>query len=304
MLLDHQAKANEWEGLLLMMAACTKIDAEMKIRYLHDRGAKYTYRDPRGYSVLHAAAQSATADKGVVRICMDASYLNLTLERRDRYMNTPLHIAAMSKKDCSDVLVGSLADKEQGGDPNSLNRDKKTPFRLVLMHNYDRKELRRNKLMFLLERGCLPTKGDFEEYKGNADDFQNLFLSSELVAKSHNPIQLLLVLGWYCQHPLPDVGLSQPAQSSGRVQESSDWARTVKWRNLNAKFEEEAVMIISEFGKKEDVLRGVMTNSDVQEAANMGWEMVRPLASHLIFQSVYCVTYNFSFLQTNTLGKC
>ena len=274
MLLDHEANANEWNGLLLMMAACSKTDVAMKIKYLYAKGAKYTYSDPRRYSVLHAAAQSETATKDVVRVCTNKSYLNLELKQRDRYQNTPLHIAAMSKKDCSDVLVGCLADKEQGGDPNSMNRDKKTAFRLVLKHNYDRKELRRNKLMVLLERGCLPTRRDFEEYKGNADDFQNLFLSSELVARSHNPIQLLLVLGWYCQHPLPDMRPSQPTQSSGRMEESSEWARTVKWRNLSAKFEEEAVMIINEFGKKEKILSGVMTNTDIQEVTKMKWEKV------------------------------
>ena len=257
-----------------MMAACSKTDVAVKIQYLYDNGARYTHKDPRGYSVLHAAAQSETTTKDVVRICTDPNYLKLKVKQRDRYMNTPLHIAAMSRKDGSDVLVGSLADKEQGGDPNSMNRDGKTAFRLVLKHNYDRKELRRNKLMVLLERGCLPTRRDFAEYKGNADDFQNLFLSGDLVAKSHNPIQLLLVLGWYCQHPLPDVGPSQPTQSVGTVDESSDWARTVKWRKLNAKFEEEAVIVINELGKEEDILQGVMTNSDVQEVIKMGWEKV------------------------------
>jgi ankyrin repeat protein len=271
-LLDYGAKANEWNGLFLMMAACSKTDMAMKIKYLYRNGARYTYNDPRRYSVLHAAALSATATKDVVRVCTDPNYLNLKLEQRDRYENTPLHIAAMSKKDSSDVLVGCLADKEQGGDPNAMNRDKKTAFRLALKHNYDKKELRRNKLMVLLERGCLPTRKDFEEYKGNADDFQNLFLSSELVARSRNPIQLLLVLGWYCQHPLADVKPSQPNQSLGKVEETSDWARTVKWRDLSAKFEREAVMIINEFGKKEKILSRVMTHTDIQEVTKMKWE--------------------------------
>jgi hypothetical protein len=256
-----------------MMATSSKIDMAMKIKYLHDKKAKYTYSDARGYSVLHAVANSEAATKDAIRVCTHASCLGLELEGKDRYSNTPLHIAAMSKKDGSDVLVGCLADKEQGGNPNAMNRDKKTAFRLVLKHNYDRKELRRNKLMVLLERGCLPTRRDFEEYKGNADDFQNLFLSSELVARSRNPIQLLLVLGWYCQNPLPDVWPSLPSQSSVKLEETSDWARTVKWKDLSAKSEEEAVMIINEFGKKERILRGVMTNTDIQEVrVQMKWE--------------------------------
>ena len=255
-----------------MMAACSKIDADLKIRYLYEGGARYTYEDSRGYSVLHSAAQSETWTKKVVRVCTNKSYLNLKLKQRDRYQNTPLHIAAMSKKDGSDVLVGCLADKDQGGDPNAVNRDGKTAFRLVLKHNYDKKELRRNKLMILLERGCLPTRRDFDEYKGNVNDFQNLFLSSELVARSHNPLQLLLVLGWYCNNPLPDVGSLQLPQSSDRA--SSEWARTDKWENLSAKFEEEAVMIMNEFGKK-TIFRKVMTNTDIQEVREMKWEKVR-----------------------------
>jgi ankyrin repeat protein len=242
---------------LLIMASYSSIDAATKIRYLYDKGARHTYKDFRGYSVLHHAAEAVTVD--VVRACLDPRYLNLKLNLRNTYGNTPLHIAAMSKKDGSDVMIGLLAEKEQGGDPNALNRYKKSPFRLVLEHNHDRKELRRNKLMRLLERGCLPSKRDLEGYRGNADDFDNLFLSGELVMRSRNPIQLLLVLGWYCQ-------------SSATLKTSSEWQTVAQWSDLSDKCEEQALMIMEEFGKKEKVIAGVMTNKDVQEAKGLKWK--------------------------------
>ena len=115
--------------------------------------------------------------------------------------NTALHIAAMSKHQCSEILLQSLTPRTLKAEAAVTNKDRETPFSLVLKKNRLEKELRENKVRILLQNGYQPTVEDLRngcKYE-NANDFKLLFLSSDVLTCSKDPLRFLLVLALYCQ---------------------------------------------------------------------------------------------------------
>ena len=267
MLLDNGASAKEGNGRLLMIAARSKSNPDLKLRYLKDFGANPNYRDRRGFSVLHVVAQADTTEK-VLRACTNAQLLHLGLDLTDKYGNTPLHVAAKSKHSCSEMFFGKVSGRELRGNPNAENIFKETPLQLVLRNNHSNKELRRNKVMLLLMNGCKPRLEDFENYEGDAEDFQKLFLSTEVLTKSTEPFQFLLVLARYCKERLKDE-LAKHSHS-----QLPDWT-SLQWRNMNATIEDAAVMVIEELGKGEKFVGwGMKINDYFREVHELGWNKV------------------------------
>ena len=212
----------EDHGRLLMIAARSNTEADLKLRRLYEKGADCKYTDARGFSVLHAIAQSATATEKILRTC--TSTLKLGLDLNDKYGNTPLHIAAKSTHSCSDLLFGKLSDRQ--GDPNALNNSKESPLRLVLRYNHSNMELRRNKVALLLMNGCIPTEEDFYEYEGDADDFKDLFLSKGVIVKIQEPFQVFLSLAKYCKERVEEEKF--------KLSRTLSWTQSFQWTNVDA----------------------------------------------------------------------
>ena len=261
-LLDNGANANEDNGRLLMIAARSNTDADGKLRSLLEKGADPSYRDPKGFSVLHEVAQSSTATENVLKAC--TSHPNVRFDWNDRCGNTPLHIAARSTHSCSDKLLGNLSEH---GDVNKLNATEESPLRLVLQYNHSNKELRRNKVVLLLVNGCKPTKEDFERYEGDADDFQNLFLSTVVLTKTHEPFLFFLVLAKYCGKRLE--------VEKKKVLLTLDWTQTQQWTDLNGyKIEDTANKMIEESGKRQELDGWEMTIKEFQYIHELEWKKV------------------------------
>lgn len=154
MLLDDGAEANAEGGLFLKFAVNSRTDSAMKLRCLSGRGADGKYTDAQGFSVLHMAAQSATATKDVLLACTDPEFLNLKADLTDNKGNTPLHIAAMSEHDNSDMITCTLANK--CANASATNGKGETPLSLVLRDKRSSKDLRRSKVGYLLENVVSP----------------------------------------------------------------------------------------------------------------------------------------------------
>ena len=256
-LLKNGADGGEDTGKLLMIAARSKTTPDLKLRCLKDSGAACDYKDKKGLTVLHAVALSSTATKEVLECCTDTFQLKANL--KDDNCNTPLHIAAENTHSCSELLVEKLSSKKHEGDPNALNKKKRSPLQMVLQSHSD-KELRRKKVILLLKNGCTPTFEDIDKYEGDAEDFKELFLSTEVYTKSHNTFQFLLVLAQYCK---------------ARLTQSADWTTSLQWRNVNVDVEDAAVSMINELGKREKAFRGwELTSKYFQDVHKLGWNKV------------------------------
>lgn len=282
------------------MAVNSKTDAVTKIRYLRESGADSEYKTDQGYSILHIAAKSATATVDVLQACRE--HLNLRPNLTDSKNNTPLHIAAMSKHQGSDMLLHSLAAMTPSEHLNVLNDRNESPLRLVLRDRNSDKELRRSKVRYLLKQGYQPTRRDFNEYKGDSEDFKSLFLVDDVILRSNNPIQLLLFLGRYCKRRYDNketqntdrkLTKSAPLQAQSSTAQVSDWIEASRWRDLNAKFEVKAVAMIGELGKRQEILGGLLTISDIEHAQELGWKMVRLLGhcKSVLLVRVWCFCY-------------
>ena len=266
MLLDKGADATEDDGRLLMIAARSKTEAGVKLVCLKNKGANPDYIDAKWFSVLHTVAQSDTATETILKVCTNTLLLGVGL--KDRSDNTPLHIAAKNTHSCSEMVFENLLGRRKPrADLGARNKTKQSPFQLVLQYNHSNKELRRNKLILLLKNGYKPTKKDFDDYKGDAEDFEELFLSTEVFTRSYEPFQFLLVLARYCD------GLLAPAKS---VKSSArpNFTKNRQWRHVNAKIEAAAVMIIEELGKDRWFVGCELTNAYLQEVHKMGWNKV------------------------------
>lgn len=279
LLLDKGANANEGEGKLLLSAAKSPFEAAAKIKLLHMQGAAPGYKGNRDYTALHVAAASIATSDDVLKACVNT--LNLKLIDKDKSLNSPLHIAAMNSNPGSPTLVRYLAKRDLGGEPNRKNRFNETPLQLVLE---GRKELRLNKLAFLLENGCQPTVEDLQGFEGDVEEFEDLFLSTEVIVKSQDPIRLLITLGQYCQEKYEAEKKNETNErSQNLVAERKKVVRrkSLKWLKLNEKLEQEAILMIDEFGKDAQVLQGVMTSDDIDDADNLEWNKVTPLEAYL-----------------------
>jgi ankyrin repeat protein len=260
-LLDKGANAKEDKGRLLMVAARSKIQVRKKLGYLKNAGADPQYKDSKGFSVLHEVARSDTATEKILKYCTDI--LQLSTDTKDEYGRMPLHIAAMSNHACSEMLLEKLLDKlpPNATCPHSL-------FQLVLQ-NSSNKELRRRKIMLLLEKGYQPTMKDFDDYKGDAEDFQDLFLSTEVFTSSQEPFQFLLFLATYCKGKL-ESARTKSAKSSCQ----SDFTKKRQWRKVNANVEAAAIMLIEELAKDRTFIGCELENAYLQDAYKMGWNEV------------------------------
>ena len=260
--MKNGADATEDNGRLLMIAARSNTDASKKLNCLKENGANPKYTNGKGFSVLHAVAQSPTATEEFLKNCTDI--LNLEVGWKDYYGDTPLHVAARSTHSCSDVLLGNLLEF---GDPNALNYRDENPLRLVLQHNHSNKELRRNKVVLLLMSGCKPTLKDFEKYKGDADDFENLFLSVEVMTEAHKPLQLFLTLAKYGEERLEE--------KKNPLYRTLDWTQSHPWTIVNdSKIEEAAVKVIEDAGKRQELFNWKMTNKEFDDVHERGWDKV------------------------------
>ena len=262
--MHDDADDTKGHGRLLMIAARSNTEADFKLRCLCENGADCEYRDAKGFSVLHAVAQSETATEEILRTC--TSTLPLGLDLKDKYGNTPLHIAATSTHSCSDLLFGNLSDRQ--GNPNALNNNKESPLRLVLRYNHSNKELRRNKVALLLMNGCIPTEEDFKEYGGNADDFKNLFLSEDVIVKIQEPFQVFLALARYCK--------KRVEEEKTKLSQTLAWAQSFQWTNVDAyEIENAAVNMIDEAGKRQAFVGWEMTNDEFEEVRKkLKWNKV------------------------------
>ena len=270
-------------GRLLMIAARSNTEADFKLRCLCENGADCEYRDAKGFSVLHAVAQSETATEEILRTCAlhavaqsetateeilrtcTSTLPPLRLDLEDKYGNTPLHIAAKSTHSCSDLLFEKLSDGQ--GNPNALNYCMESPLGLVLRYNHSNKELRRNKVALLLMNGCIPTKRDFEAYKGDADDFKNLFLSKDAIIKIQEPIQVYLFFARYCKKWVED--------EKTKLYQTLAWTQSFQWTNMDAyEIENAAVNMIDEAG----IVGWEMTNDEFEEVREkLKWNKVPKL---------------------------
>jgi ankyrin repeat protein len=268
-LLNKGASANEGEGLLILLAASSPVEAASKIKLLHDSQAKRYYKDGKDFTALHVAAASDSTSDDVLKACVET--LGLKLSDTDKSLNTPLHIAAINRNPGSPTLVRFLSKKKLGGNPNCRNTLNQTPLQLVLKGP---KELRHNKLAFLLENGCQPDEQDLQSFEGDAEEFESLFVSTEILVKSQRPMRLLMALGKYCRDRHRKEKQEQTKDRNQTLEETwqkAKWRRSKKWLELNEKLEQEAILMIEEFGKDEVVLQGVMTNDDIDAADDLKW---------------------------------
>ena len=261
MLLYKGAEPNQGNGVLMKYAATSNTDAAKKLSLLPKLGANGSYRNGQGCSVLHMAAQSTTATADVIRACIDPDPNRPVIEQvnaSDKKGNTPLHVAAMNKHQDSDVLVRALV--QLGGDPNRENIAGESPFSLAVKFSSSDLDLRRRKVVCLLENGCLPTDKHLKQYCGDVAHFRNI-LSLDASTKSHRPIKLLLCLARYCR-------------DSSKRNNTENYEEALQWRELCVRFENEAIGVMDETAKIRDVLDGVMTNEDIKEAHALGWDKV------------------------------
>ena len=267
MLLDNGASAEEGNGWLLEIAACSKSNPDVKLCHLKKFGANPNYRDLQGNSVLHLIAKEDTTEE-VLQTCTKKNQLHLGFDLTDNDGNTPLHIAAKSEYKCSEMFFGDVSGRQLGRDPNAVNSSNETPLQLVLRHNHSNKELLRNKVMLLLMSGCKSRWEDFAEYGGDAEDFQKLFLSTEVLFKSSEPLHFLLELAHYCKVRLRKELDKHPDS------QLPDWT-CLQWRNMNDDIENSAVMVIEELGKgKKFVGWGMETNDYFPAVLELGWHKV------------------------------
>ena len=152
--------------------------------------------------MLHAVARSETFTNDILRACTDENELAVEFYKwTTENGNTALHIAAMSKHQCSEILLQSLTARTLKAEAAVTNKERETPFSLVLKKNRLEKELRKNKVRILLQNGYQPTVEDLRngcKYE-NANDFKLLFLSVDVLTYSKDPLRFLLVLALYCQ---------------------------------------------------------------------------------------------------------
>lgn len=243
-----------------MLAADSTVQAASKIKHLAKAGAVHR-SDGKGYTALHVAAASCNTSDDVLKVCIKPGVLGLLPSVADKDENTPLHLAAMNCNPGSLDLVRHLAKQ---GNPNAKNLFDQSPLQLVLEGP---KELRQIKLAFLLENGCQPNENDLKSFDGNAEEFEELFLSTQVIVKSQDPIKLLIVLGKYCQEK---NSTEKKEQSTWK---KAEWRRSLKWLTLNEKLEQEAILMIEELGN-DVVLEGVMTNDDIKEVDSLKWHKV------------------------------
>ena len=272
-----------------MLAASSPVEAAPKIKLLHEASAKHYYKDGKDYTALHVAAASDSTSDDVLKACVET--LDLPLSDTDKSLNTPLHIAAINRNPGSPTLVRFLSKKDLGGEPNRKNKMNQTPLQLVLK---GQKELRHNKLAFLLENGCQPDEQDLQSFDGDVEEFESLFLSTEILVKSQHPMRLLISLGKYCQDRHRKEKQEQTKERNQNQEENwkkAQWRRSRKWLELSEKLEQEAILMIEEFGKDEVVLQGVMTNDDIDAADDLKWHKV--LRSHtplMQWLQIQCLT--------------
>jgi hypothetical protein len=269
------AEANQGSGVLLKYAATSSTDAVKKLSLLHMHGANGSFRNGQGCSVLHIAAQSTTATADVIRACINPDPNLPVIEQvnaSDKKGNAPLHAAAMNKYQDSDVLVRALV--QLGGDPNQENISGESPFSLVLKYSSSDLDLRRRKVVCLLENGCLPSEKHLKQYCGNLAHFGNIL---SLDVSSHRPIKLLLCLARYCQ-------------DSAKRNSTDNYQQALQWRELCVRFQNEAAGVMDETVKVHDILDGVMTNADIKEAHALGWDkfLASENVGKLMTQMFYC----------------
>ena len=188
-------KPLQWNSLL-KVAATSKVEGATKLEHL----CPYAPELPK--DLLHAVARSETFTNDILRACTntyelaDEFYMWTSKDR-----NTALHIAAMSKHQCSEILLQSLTPRILETMATATNIQQETPFSLVLKENHSEMELRTNKVRILLQNGYKPTVEDLWNgcMHDNADDFKLLFLSGDILAHSKDPLRFLLVLALYCQ---------------------------------------------------------------------------------------------------------
>lgn len=92
-----------------------------------------------------------------------------------------------------------------------------------------------------------------------------------MLHKASNPVRLFLFLGSYCER---------------RIRSNCDGSQEDRsaWIDLNEDIEKEAVNLIDRFGKRCTVFDGIMTNSDIRQAQEIGWKRVSCLFLALIFK--------------------
>ena len=181
---------------LLKVAATSKVEGATKLEHLH----RYAPKLPE--DLLHAVARSETFTNDILRVCTNKYELaNEFYKWTPKNGNTALHIAAMSKHQCSEILLQSLTPRTLEAMATVTNKRQETPFSLVLKKNRLEMELRTNKVRILLQNGYKPTVEDLCNgcMHDNADDFKLLFLSGDILGHSKDPLRFLLVLALYCQ---------------------------------------------------------------------------------------------------------
>jgi hypothetical protein len=260
--MDSHNNVREHGGRLLMIAARSNIKADVKLRYLLEKGADPTYRDPKKkLSVVHAVVQSPTATEKALLACTSNIPVWNLHDLKDKEGNTPLHLAARATHSSSAMFLGKLLEFE---DANKLNDRDESPLSLVLQYNHSHKELRRNKVVLLLVNGCRPRVKDLEGYKGDADDFESLFLSTVVLTKIQDHLRYFLVLASYCK--------KRSEEEEKKVMGTLDWTQTQQWTNLNDyKIEETAIKMIEESGQKMELDGWEMTVYDFQDIHELGW---------------------------------
>jgi ankyrin repeat protein len=282
-LLDNRPnfRQKNWEGRLLKLAVHCERDAAEKVHCLIKERADTTYKGLDGSSLLHIAAHLPTTTEALIR---EVSTLYSNRESiTDRKGNTPLHIAALSRHECSDKIVQDLLSAGLPLSPSDKNNNGDTPLRIVLRDSNSSADLRRKKIQFLLERGYKPTEHDFEPYEGNPDDFRSLF-ACDIIAESFDPVTFLVTLGRYCKMRYDGSLQSCEECHTGMYSEDkghkefhevedqiSGWRDTHEWRNLSELLEGKAILITDEFAKDNKILSELITTSGVREANEAGW---------------------------------
>ena len=191
----HSFEQLQWNSLL-KVAATSKVEGATKLKHLR----LYAPKLPK--DLLHAAARSETFTNDILRACTNNyQRANEFYKWTPETGSTALHIAAMSKHQCSEILLQSLTPRTLEAMATVTNIRQETPFSLVLKKNRLEMELRTNKVRILLQNGYKPTVEDLCNgcEHDNADDFKLLFLSGDILAHSKDPLRFLLVLALYCQ---------------------------------------------------------------------------------------------------------
>ena len=188
-------KPLQWNSLL-KVAAKSKAEGAKKLEHLRQYAAELPE------DLLHTVARSETFTNDILRACTNEyehanKFYNWTSENG----NTALHIAAMSKHQCSEILLQSLTPRTRKAKATVTNKYQETPFSLVLKNNHFEKELRKNKVRILLQDGYQPTMEDLRIgcVHDNADNFKLLFLSGDVLTHSKDPLRFLLILASYCK---------------------------------------------------------------------------------------------------------